>query len=128
MSGHLETQIHQKENNKTMRVEGNPYYSPEQFGLEILFDIDTAGSYEFDMFVIWERKSDRTIWWATDSGCSCPTPFDDCDLSEITTDTYYNFKQALENHSGISREDIVKCEYKLKTFVRDHKINLIVKG
>lgn len=112
-----------------MKVEHNPYYSPEKCGLEILFEVDTAGSYEFDMFVVWERTSDRTIWWSSDSGCSCPTPFEDVsELSEITTDTYYNFKLALENHSHISKEDINNCENKLKTFARDHKINLIVKG
>ncbi len=111
-----------------MNFKDNPYYSPEKCGLKVIYDIDTADSYEFNMLVIWEKFDDKTIWWDSDSGCSCPTPFEDHSLKEITSDTYYNFKLALENHSRISREDIIDCESKLKTFVRDHKINLIIKN
>lgn len=114
-----------------MKFDHNPYYSPEKCGLAILHDINTGGDYEFDMLVVWEKLDDNTIWWDTDSGCSCPSPFDVNDngheLKEITTDTYYNFKLALENHSGIKREDIIGFENVLKKFAREHKLNIILK-
>jgi hypothetical protein len=62
------------------------------------------------MLVIWRKLDDNTLWWCTDSGCSCPVPFDPAesfhDLKQITSDTYYNFKLAVENHYEISKSDI----------------------
>lgn len=112
-----------------MKFEHNPYYSPEKCGLSLLYSIDTAGSYEFDMIAIWEKLDDNTIWWDTDSGCSCPVPFENerHDLKEITTDTYYNFKLALENQTDIKQEDIIEAESVLKKFVRDYKLDIILK-
>lgn len=114
-----------------MKFDNNPYYSPELCGLKIIYEVDTADSYEFNKLVVWEKLDDKTIWWDTDSGCSCPSPFDNGDhshdLKEITSDTYYNFRLALTNHSGIKQEDIINCESKLKSFVREHKLNLILK-
>lgn len=52
-----------------------PYYSPENYGLTIVAEIDGAGAYEFDQVVVW-RDHRGELWAAHDSGCSCPTPFD----------------------------------------------------
>lgn len=102
-----------------MKFNDNPYYSPEKCGLEIFDEIDTAGSYEFDLFVIWKKLDDNTLWWDTDSGCSCPSPFDDHghDLNLITEDTFYNFEEALKNHSGISTEDYTKMRNEVRQFL-----------
>ena len=54
----------------------NIYDSPEKFGLEILTVISERGGYDFDLVVVWRRIEDRTLWWAWDSGCSCPSPFE----------------------------------------------------
>lgn len=98
----------------------NPYYNPEKCGLSIFECINTAGSYEFDIFCIWEKNDDNTLWWDSDSGCSCPSPFDigdhGHDLKPITTETFYNFQEALKNHYNISEE-----QYRnIKDKVRDH--------
>ena len=53
----------------------NPYYNPEDLGLEIFFEDDQGGSYEFDMFVVW-KGANGVFYTATDSGCSCPSPFE----------------------------------------------------
>jgi hypothetical protein len=53
------------------------YYNPEKFGLTIIGDVDTAGSYEFYMLAVWQRDEDGALFWQTDSGCSCPSPFED---------------------------------------------------
>ncbi len=59
----------------------NPYYNPEAVGLEIVTESDCAGSYEFDMFVVWRHKESGLLFYGTDSGCSCPTPFEGDDFS-----------------------------------------------
>ena len=99
-----------------MKFDTNPYYSPEECGLEIFAEIDTAGSYEYDMFVIWRKLDDNTLWWDTDSGCSCPSPFGDHghDLKLINEETHYNFYQALKNHYNISPDEISNINFKVK--------------
>jgi len=104
-----------------MRFNENPYYSPDLCGLSIFYSIDTAGSYEFEIFCIWKKLDDNTLWWDTDSGCSCPSPFSNDDhghdLKLITEDTFYNFKQALKNHSNLSKSDYYKIRDKVKKYI-----------
>ncbi len=53
------------------------YYNPEQYGMEIVVQLDDPdASYSFDMFVVWMRRSDGELFYGTDSGCSCPSPFE----------------------------------------------------
>jgi hypothetical protein len=54
------------------------YYSPENYGLEIVGEIEWSdASYQFDLTVVWRRKLDGQLFYADDSGCSCPSPFED---------------------------------------------------
>lgn len=53
----------------------NPYYAPEKMGLEILATIEDEPNWDFDIMAIWTDGS--RLYWANDSGCSCPTPFED---------------------------------------------------
>lgn len=101
-----------------MKVQDNPYYSPEKSGLSIFWQKDTAGSYEFNMFVVWEREEDNTLWYSHDSGCSCPTPFEDVhELTELTPDTWFNFQKVMEEgYQPVSEQDIIE----LKSIVKDH--------
>ena len=32
--------------------------------------------YQFNITGLWKRDSDNTLWMAHDSGCSCPTPWE----------------------------------------------------
>jgi hypothetical protein len=104
-----------------MTFNENPYYHPEKCGLSIFDQIDTAGSYEFDIFCIWEKDEDHTLWWDSDSGCSCPSPFDPGDhghdLKPITIDTLYNFEEALKNHINISKDDYKRMYNKVKNYI-----------
>lgn len=55
----------------------DPYYQPEKLGLEIVAEADRRGlSYEFNMVVVWRRLADGKLFWESDAGCSCNTPFD----------------------------------------------------
>lgn len=54
----------------------NVYYHPESVGLYIVMENDIAGSYEFDMCVLWKHLATGRLFYAFDSGCSCPSPFE----------------------------------------------------
>jgi hypothetical protein len=63
------------------------YYSPEKFAARIVGDVDTLGSYEFNMIAVFQRLDDGALFWGEDSGCSCFSPFEDAksvgDLTRI---------------------------------------------
>ena len=54
------------------------YTYPEKFGLNLIGEIagDASGDYGFDIFVVWKNKYGK-LYWGEDSGCSCPSPFED---------------------------------------------------
>lgn len=53
------------------------YYQPEKFGLTIVGSIELYDeAYQFDTIVVWWHE-DGTIYVGHDSGCSCPSPFED---------------------------------------------------
>jgi hypothetical protein len=61
----------------------NVYYNPEDFGLEVVGSVDVGEMYEFDMFVVFRETATGRIGYATDSGCSCPSPFEDTEIDDI---------------------------------------------
>lgn len=63
----------------------NIYNDPHDFGLEIFEHIsDDRASYDFDDFCVFRRKEDGKLFWAKDSGCSCPCPFEDVKVDDLT--------------------------------------------
>lgn len=62
----------------------NVRYAPESFGLTFIGEADLAEpDYSFDLVGVW--KGEEGYYLATDSGCSCPTPFEDYnDVSDLT--------------------------------------------
>jgi hypothetical protein len=77
------------------------YYQPEKFDLTPIGEIEwSSGSYEFDLTVVW-RHEDGRLFYANDSGCSCPSPFENYtsldDLTEITDVS--EFQDALNDTS-----------------------------
>ncbi len=63
----------------------NIYYDPEKFGLKILGEVELAGGYSFDKFVVWQHLigPDNLFGWAKDAGCSCPTPFSEVGILDL---------------------------------------------
>lgn len=58
-------------------LKNNIYLSPENFGLEVVGAVDMAEpNYSFDMLVVWKDERGQ-FWTGRDSGCSCPTPFEE---------------------------------------------------
>lgn len=55
----------------------NPYYNPEALGLRVVAELEFSDAcYQFDTRVVWQHK-DGAFYTVRDSGCSCPTPFED---------------------------------------------------
>ena len=60
----------------------NVYYYPEDSGLSIVGEYDSSDGYEFTKTVVWKNKKGQMLW-AQDSGCSCPTPFEDHNVESL---------------------------------------------
>lgn len=54
------------------------YSSPERHDLRIVEEhVDRPFGWDFDMVVLWEHVVTKKRYWGQDSGCSCPSPFQD---------------------------------------------------
>lgn len=61
----------------------NMYYNPEDNGLESVGELSWIDeSYEFDLTAVWKKKRGE-YYYASDSGCSCPCPFEDLTESDL---------------------------------------------
>lgn len=77
----------------------NPYYFPAACGLVKVAEVDLSEPcYSFDLLAVW-ADSDG-LYLATDSGCSCPTPFEDYSGKEDMTGPL-TVEQTLEEASSI---------------------------
>lgn len=82
--------------------DSNVYYNPESFGLEVVGSIQEEPDYDFHILSVWRHTETGVMYWATDSGCSCPTPFEDYntleDLNRLKTVREYSaFKRAVKD-------------------------------
>lgn len=75
------------------------YYSPEKFGLTTVGQIDwEEPDYSFNMTVVWKDK-DGKLYWASDSGCSCPSPFEDYhSIDQLETGSFFDLARYLEEN------------------------------
>ncbi len=76
--------------------------------LEQFDSLDEAGlSYEFHLLAAWLHKPTGRVFWGEDSGCSCPSPWEndglqfngetfDTTLTEITPASFADFKARVE--------------------------------
>ncbi len=54
------------------------YYSPGKHGLKQVVEVNLSEpDYSFDLLVVWKHEESGKLYWAQDSGCSCPSPFED---------------------------------------------------
>jgi hypothetical protein len=81
-----------------MSYEKNAYYHPEALGLTLVAELEYSDAcYQYDTRVVWEK--DGALYTARDSGCSCPTPFEN-----------YNSLESLERADYAQLESEVKSE------------------
>lgn len=74
----------------------NVYYYPEQFGLTTIGEVEwSEPCYDFDLTVLWRDEAGK-LYWASDSGCSCPSPFEDLGgLNDLSTGSAHEFAKIL---------------------------------
>lgn len=109
------------------RFSNNPYYSPEKCGLKVIDSIEGGLSYEFDMVVVWQDLKSKKYYWGSDSGCSCPTPFEDVhrmsDLATLNVTHFKTFEDAVHGiYYGCSSADKSKFISKWRTKLKSKKI------
>lgn len=103
----------------------NPYYNPEELGLEVVTYLEDPGAcYDFDMFAIWFHPEQKVFYYAQDSGCSCPSPFEDYTSLESLTkldpenvQDYLDFLKDLEEFCSYRDPELLKAD-KLQAVVK----------
>lgn len=72
------------------------YYDPTTIGLETVGEIEwSEPCYDFELTAVWKDK-DGKLYWASDSGCSCPSPFEDFNTIEsLDTGTFFELAKEL---------------------------------
>lgn len=66
----------------------NIYYSPKDYGLEVVATIEREPEYDFDMIVVWQDNHGN-LFWDSYAGCSCLLPFQDYTCVEDLNILYY---------------------------------------
>lgn len=79
----------------------NPHYYPEKLDLVMLDFADEEVNYAFDYLAFWKDKQGN-VYSASDSGCSCPSPFED--------------------YEGRTTEEVIQKLERVKDF--DHAVTL----
>lgn len=96
----------------------NPYYDtndrPNEVGLVKLGELDEADlCYEYNTLLVVKHEPTGRVFYATDSGCSCPTPFehyhfsgpDETNLDEIKAgDSFTSFQREVEGFPASQEE------------------------
>lgn len=86
----------------------NIYYHPEEHAAEIVDSVDIDGDSGFEMWVVW-KKGDK-ILWGSDSGCSCPAPFEDYssveEMRPLTKESYLVMERELTESPRYERNRI----------------------
>ena len=114
------------------------YMQAEKFGLSIVGELDDPfADYSFNKLVVWQHEDGR-LFYATDLGCSCPSPFENFrsldSLTEITDESWNAFEEAVKNHCDWKRElDYYADERKWASFDADKtqllaKVALLLRG
>jgi len=59
------------------------YHNPEEFGLETIGELELREpDYNFDILLVQRDTSTGKFYVNADSGCSCPSPFEDFTTKE----------------------------------------------
>lgn len=99
----------------------NPYSSPEKMDLQIVADLELSEpDYSFDTVIVWRHTPTGQLYWAHDSGCSCPIPFEDYTsldkLDKLSSDNYDELKRFVSNsYDPPARADFLR---KVRTAVK----------
>jgi hypothetical protein len=62
----------------------NVMYNPQDFGLEYVCEVYLEEP-NWDFYILRVLKNEQGYWMGTDSGCSCPSPFENYNGMEDLT-------------------------------------------
>lgn len=99
------------------------YCAPEKFGLTIVGSLSADLCYEFSMLVVWQRAADGALFWDTDSGCSCPSPFEGCksvdELRRIDdTSAFVREARSWATGEDVARDDVERLIRKVRRLMK----------
>lgn len=79
----------------------NLYYDdPAGFCCAKLGEIDWSdGCYQFDLTLVFRRDLDGKLVYVEDSGCSCPSPFEDKTVADLVPVTQVELQAHLEKRN-----------------------------
>lgn len=69
-------------NAKGADVSKNIYDEPAAFGLTLLGEASEGSGYDYNILAVWQDPDGR-LWWLDDAGCSCSSPFEDYDRTNL---------------------------------------------
>lgn len=96
--------------------DANLYYNPEKLGFQTVDSLETKGeSYQFDIVLVLRDVTTGEHFWCQDSGCSCPTPFENHSresLERLTLDNWGYFentvKSSCQDWNGVDSSDFLR--------------------
>jgi hypothetical protein len=99
------------------------YGTPEKFGLTTVGELSADLYYEFSILAVWVRNEDGALFWETDSGCSCPSPFEwttgIADLKPIHDVTeFVREARAWVSGQEIQRDDVERLIRKVRRLAK----------
>jgi len=98
-------------------------YNPQEYGVEIIAELEAGGGYDFDTVLVVRTLCCNKIYAAHDSGCSCPTPFEDTkfpsDYVEVRSlDDLLPLIAQQSDYSGVQLNEKLDFLTKVRTALR----------
>jgi hypothetical protein len=69
--------------------------------MEQVGEVDPNEVYQFDTVGLWRHKETGKLYWDSDSGCSCPVPFDNFTPKPLP-ETWEQFKAEVDANGDTS--------------------------
>lgn len=88
------------------------YSSPEKHDLELVGEVQwDEPCWSFDLTVVWFERYTGTFYWDSDSGCSCPSPFENVlSKDDLEKGTFHEAADALQARMQEQPEDTLSDE------------------
>jgi hypothetical protein len=85
----------------------NPHYNPENCGLELVADIEL--DHQFNLSAVWRDLKTGALYM--DSGCSCPSPFQDVHgLEDLERLDFTALEAHVKGHLPMPAEELARRE------------------
>jgi len=106
-------------------MQSDLYYAPEKLGLSVVTSIDYSdGNYQFDLRIVWYHAESGKHYTARDSGCSCPTPFENYESLEDLDEVQHTIALRSEVHDELNSQFREITPEEGQQFIRDVEVSL----